>query len=264
MNSVTTLSGEKFTIKDIENLSEKTVQSFSDDCVEIKGHNVYFVDFDGYFGYSALVFCNEHQIHYANEYELHHTWRNATHEALRDIYIENLTNKLFTEEELSEPLRSYDDYERRHYFLQNYYGMRETYVSAFVIAPTEKEEKAFKRKVENLHYNPVCYAYYESEEFVKHCVQLHVNLMKVKKDTLDNFDYWKDAILTEMFNHEYGINWQADYDVLSAFGNPEWRRGDKNTLEAWFKDVGFNAKQKKAYAAAKEEYYKICTEKGIL
>ena len=86
----------------------------------------------------------------------------------------------------------------------------------------------------------------------------------VKKDTLDNFDYWKDAILTEMFNHEYGINWQADYDVLSAFGNPEWRRGDKNTLEAWFKDVGFNAKQKKAYASAKEEYYKICTEKGIL
>lgn len=263
MNSVSMLSGDKFAIKDIESLSEKTVQSFTNDCIEIKGHNVYFVEFDGYFGYSALVFCNAHHIYHANEYELHHTWRNATHDALRDIYIDNLNNKLFTEEELSAPLKNYDDYERRRYFLQNYYGMRETYVSAFMIAPTEKEEKAFKRKVENLHYNPVCYAYYESEEFVKHCVQLHVNLMKVKKDTLDNFDYWKDAILTEMFNHEYGINWQADYDVLSAFGNPEWRRGDKNTLEAWFKDCGFNALQKKAYKAAQVEYYNRYNEGQI-
>lgn len=262
MVSVKTLSGDAFTIDKIENLDEKTVQTMTDDSVEIKGHTVYFVDLEGYFGYSALVFCNAHHIHYANEYELHHRWRKATHEELREIYINYMAGKLFTEEELSEPLKNYADYESKRYFLQNYYGMRETYVSAFMIAPTKEEEKAFERKVKNLHYNPVCYAYYESEEFVKHCIQLHVNLTKVKRDTLDSFDYWKEAILTEMFNHEYGINLQADFDVLSAFGNPEWRRGDKNTLNAWFKDVGFNAMQKKAYAAAKEEYYKICREEG--
>ena len=256
------LTGESVTIKEIENLDEQTAKEIAEEAIEIKGHQVYFVDFDGYFGYSALVFCNGHHIHYANDYELHH--QGKTHEELKAWYIEGLNNKLYTEEELSEPIKNYSDYELKRYFLQNYYGMREDYISAFCIAPTEKEEQAFKKSVKNMFYNPVCFAYYKNEEFVKKCVQLHVALTKAKSDTLDNFDYWKDAILTEMFNHEYGINWQADFDTLSAFGNPEWRRGDKNTLEAWFKDVGFNALQKKAYRAAREEYYKIADEKGYI
>ena len=261
MNTVTNrMTGETVTISDIEHLDEKTAMSIAEESTEIKGHNIYFVDFEGYFGYSCLVFCNGHHIHYANDYELHH--RGRTREELKAFYLEALNHKLYTEEELSEPIKNYNDYESKRYFLQNYYGMRQDYISAFRICSSEKEEKAFEKSVQGMFYNPVCYAFYKDKDFVQHCVKLHIALTAAKQKTLDNFDYWKDAFVTEMFNHEYAINWQADFDTLQAFGNPEWRRGDKNTLEAWFKDCGFNALQKRAYKAAREEYYKRYNEKG--
>ena len=251
----------EYTIKDIEALSEDQAKELSEESMVIKGHNIYFIDFPGYFGYSACVFCNGHHIHYANDYELHHKGR--SHEDLKNWYIETMNHKLYTEEELSEPIKSYDDYESKRSFLQNYYGMRGDYISAFMISPSEKEEKAFKRKVEKMYFNPVCYAYYDSREFVEKCVKLHVALTAAKNDTLDNFDYWVDAIYTEMCNHEYGINWQRDYDTLSAFGNVNWYSEDYNSnLEKMFNDVGFNKMQREAYIAAKQKYYKIADEKG--
>ena len=131
-----------------------------------------------------------------------------------------------------------------------------------MISPSEKEEKAFERKVEKMYFNPVCYAYYDSQEFVEKCVKLHVALTKAKNDTLDNFDYWVDAIYYEMCNHEYGINWQRDYDTLSAVGNPDWHGEDEPSLRKMFDDVGFNEIQRKAYFAAKDKYYKMADEKG--
>lgn len=250
------------TIDAIEHLDEETAKALAEEYMEIKGHQVYFSDLEGHFGYSALVFCNGHHIHYANDYELHH--QGKTHEELKKWYIDGLNNILFTAEELSEPVKTYDEYKRKEYFIRNYYGMREDYVSAFRIAPTEKEEKAFKKSVEHKYYNPVCFAYYDNEAFVKECVKLYVSLQKAKQNTLENFGYWKNAFLTEMFNHEYGINWQADFDTLSAFGNPKWRQGDNNTLEKWFKDCGLTALQKKAYREARAEYYKIAEEKGYI
>ena len=252
---------KEYTLKDIEALTEEQAYKLSEDTMLIKGHDIYFIDFPGYFGYSVCVFCNNHHIYYADDYELH--YKGKSHKELKDWYIKTLAHKLYTEEELAEPITNYYDYEAKRYFLQNYYGMREDYISAFIINSTEKEEKAFERKVAKMHYNPVCYCYHKDKEFVQKCVNLRVALTKAKNDTLDNFEYWKDAIYQEMCNHEYGINWQRDYDTLSAFKNVNWYREDYDSnLEKMFNDVGFNKIQREAYMAAREKYYKMADEKG--
>ena len=261
METIKNLEKKSFNITKIENMTEEQAVELAREKLEIKGHNVYLIDFPGYFGYSACVFCNGHHIHYANDYELHHKGRDR--EWLRNWYIDTLNRKLYTEEELQEPVKTYDDYESKRYFLQNYYGMREDHISAFRIATTEEKEKEFERSVKDMFYNPVCYAYYNDREFVQKCVKLHVDLMNAKNETLDNFEWWKDAFYREMCNHEYGINWQADYDTLSAFGNPKWRHDEsKNTLGNWFKDLKFKKVQKEAYLAAREMYYKKANENG--
>ena len=74
-----------------------------------------------------------------------------------------------------------------------------------------------------------------------------------KEQKADDFEYYKDAFKREMYNHEYSINWEADHDTLSAFGNVGWH---EDNLEAYFKELGFTETQKKAYRAARAEYYK--------
>lgn len=61
-------------INDIELLTFDEAAEIALDYINIKDHDILFVDFGGYFGYSALVFKNEKHIYYANEYELHHKY----------------------------------------------------------------------------------------------------------------------------------------------------------------------------------------------
>ena len=251
---------KEYIIYDIESLDEKTAQSLSEDHMVIKGHDIYFVDFGGYFGYSALVFFDGHHIHYANDYQLHH--KGKTNEELKSYYIEEMNNKLFTEEELKEPLKTYDEYSRKDYFLRNYYGMRRGYVSSFQIIVTEADKKKYQKKIEGMYYNPVTFAYYKDYDFVQKCVDLSIKLMELKRTTLDNYDWWVDAIFSEMCNHEYGINWQADFDTLSAFGCPIWRGEENQSLTEWFADVNFTDTQKKAYFEARRKYFNKADEEG--
>lgn len=60
-------------ISNIEALTEAEAQTMALETMQIKEHNIYFVDFVNAFGYSCLVFKNHHHIYYANDYELHHT-----------------------------------------------------------------------------------------------------------------------------------------------------------------------------------------------
>lgn len=70
----------------------------------------------------------------------------------------------------------------------------------------------------------------------------------------DNFEYWKSAFKYEMANHEYAINWQADWDTLSAFGNIQYHGHDENEVEQYFDELHFTETQRKAYWAARREY----------
>ena len=247
----------EWNIDSIDDMTEEMAKEIAIESMEIKGHNIYFVDFGDRFGYSKLVFKNGHHIYHANDYELHHrgnSWcKGKTREELREWYIQGANNILFTEEELGEPLKDYQEYSRKRHFLHNYYGMQVDYVSIFCCNPTEQQQKEFEKKTKDMIYNPIAFAYMSDAEFVKHHIELLNILEKAKEDTDNNYEYLKNAYLYEMHNHEYGINWQADYDTLSAFGNIQYHGGDMN---AYFEELNFTELQKQAYLDARKQYFK--------
>ena len=220
----------------------------------IKGFNIYFCNIKGHLGYSCLVFKNDHHIEYADDYQLHHAWlvEKEGIKALHDYFIESLNRKLFTEEEIAEPLTSYDEFEAKNYFLRNYYNMQVDYVSCFAINPSKDETKKFEKDTADMHYDPVSFCYIADKEFVEHHKQLMATLLRAKNDVKGNYQYQKEAFLSEMYNHEYAYNWDADYETLSAFGRITYRQdGDINK---YFDELNFNDIQRKAYRDAVSEY----------
>jgi hypothetical protein len=243
----------EYDIRDIEALTESGAAAFAEEMEEIKGHQVYFIDFGGYFGFSALVFADGQHIYYANDYELHHKGKGR--EELRALYVAKLNRILFTEAELVAPTSDPDEIDRRRYYLQNYYGMRRKRVSCFQIFHNDAEEAAYTQKIKTMVLSPVCFAYYTDRDFVKKCAQLRQGIEAAANANADNFDYWKSAFLYEMDNHEYGINWQADYDVISCFANVDSVK-DYENREKLFAAAHFSELQRSAYTAACAEYFR--------
>lgn len=240
---------KEWLIRDIENISEEQAREMANDTMEIKGYNIYFIDFGDRFGFSYVVFKNGHHIHYANDYELHH--RSETRMGLKMLYINKINDTLYTDEELAEPIKDYNDYNKKKRFLHNYYGMQVDSVSIFCCNPTEEQQREFDRKTKNMVFNPVAFAYMSDTDFVKHHIELLHILNKARDDKANDYEYLKKAYLHEMYNHEYGINWQADYDTLSAFGNVGYH-GDN--LNAYFEELKFTDLQKQAYFDARKQY----------
>ena len=249
----TATQSKPYTIKDIEALTQSDAERLALEVLTVKGHTVYLVDFGGYFGYSALVFADGQHISYANDYALHH--RGMTAVELRALYLQRFARCLFTETELAAPTSDPDEIDRRRYYLQNYYGMRRPHVSVFGVFRTEADEKARAIAIQGKHFNPVCYAYYDDAAFVRKCVALSDAIEKAAAANKDNFGYWKDAFLKEMINHEYAINWQADYDTISAFANVSGVL-DYENREELFRAANFTDLQRRAYDAARSEYYR--------
>lgn len=244
---------KNYTIKDIESMSAADLASFAEEVETIKGHTVYYIDFGGYFGFSACVTADGQHIKYANDYELHH--KGKSRDELRELYRRELSGKLFTESELS-TVSSYEDAQRKRYFLMNYYGERRPHVSMW-FAGSDAEREALRQQIKNMIFSPVFCAYYDQQnaEFVKHGAELLHTLSEAEQKHAENFDYWRGAFLHEMFNHEYAINWQADYDVCACFGNCEGVKDYTDRAEL-FAACGFNATQRSAYDAAGREYYR--------
>lgn len=234
----------KYTIKDIESMSAANLADMAEEVETIKDHTVYFVDFGGYFGFSACVCAEGQHIRYANDYELHH--KGKSRDELREIYRRTLNNKLFTESEL-ETVSSYEDKRAKEYYLRNLYAMRRPYVSAFHIGPAPDTS--------GMIFSPAFMAYYRDSDFVKHGAELLQKLEAAERKSAETFDYWKSAFLYEMFNHEYAINWQADFDVCSCFGDCSGVKDYTNTSKL-FVACGFTGTQKAAYMAARLEYLK--------
>lgn len=231
-------------IDSIESLSEEEAIIMAEDHEIIKGHDVYFIDFKGHFGYSCMVFWDHHIIRYAGDYELHH--KGESREELHERYIKALNGKLYTDEELAAPLTDYHDYQRRCYYMSNYYGDRENHVSYFHIFNKEGVEEAYRAAIKDLHENPVCCGYYESAEFVKGCIELLEKIEDAKNAIQNDFDFWKKAFYYEFGNYEciYGGRYmEAAYGATN--GEP------------------LNEVQKMAYREAKKEYEKWCYEHDL-
>ena len=249
---MTTTATKEYTIRDIETLTEAQAAEMAIEAATVKGHQVYFVDFGGYFGYSVLVFADGHYIKYANDYELHHSGKSR--DELRKFYLDSLNKKLFTADEM-ETVSDYQDKQAKEYYIRNYYGLRRDHISMFFCGP-DKEREKLRRKTEKMIFSPVFLAFYDKKDadFVNSGEELLAMLEKAEPES-DNAEYWKNAFLREMFNHEYGINWQADFDVCSCFGNCS-SVANIDDLNALFDACNFSDVQRAAYMAARREYSK--------
>lgn len=56
----------------------------------------------------------------------------------------------------------------------------------------------------------------------------------------NDLDFAREAIEYEMYNHEYAINWQGDWDVASCFGPVEYDE-DKSGAD-YLSELGFDNK----------------------
>lgn len=249
------------TITEIENISETEAAAVAIDRETVKGYNVYYIDLGGAFGFSYVVFADGQQIKYANDYELHHPGK--TREELREYYGRAIRAKLFTAEEIKSPLKTYSEYQAKIRYLRDLYGLRREYVSIFCINPTEAQQKEFERETKEKIYNPVCFAYMSDADFVKHHVELLMALEKQFADTVNNYEYQKNAFIYELGNHEYHINdYQGDYDTLSAFGGIEWHGQGREAREKYYAELNFTETQKKAFEDARREFLRMAEEKG--
>lgn len=247
---MTNAENKEYTIRDIEALTESQAKAMAEEVATVKEHQVYFVDFGGYFGYSALVFADGHHIRYADDYELHHNGK--TRNELKDFYLSSLNKKLFTAEEM-ETVTSYEDEQAKRYYIQNYYGMRRDHISMFFVGSDEERER-IRNKTNSMIFSPVFLAYYDKcdADFVRSGEGLLRRLEKAAEQEKTP-EYWVNAFLREMFNHEYGINWQADFDVCSCFGDCSNVR-DYENIEELFNACNFSDMQRSAYMIARRKY----------
>lgn len=68
------------------------------------------------------------------------------------------------------------------------------------------------------------------------------------------------AFYYEMGNHEYHINWQADWDVCSCFGNCEFE--EEKDYRDYLKEIGFGDEIILAYKKARARFLHDADEKG--
>ena len=76
-------------------------------------------------------------------------------------------------------------------------------------------------------------------------------------ELLKDYDWAKGAFIYEMGNHEYHINWQADYDVVNCFANVDYEEGEE---KGYLSLTGWEEQTKRAYIDARNEFYKKCDE----
>lgn len=242
-------------IDEIEELTEKQAKEMALEHIKVKGHDIYFVNLGEYFGYSVLVFLNGGYLYHANDYELHH--HKKTESELRELYLEEMNNILFEENEFNK-ISSYDDYQRKSRYLVNHYAMqKQPYISYFFYG-TEEERARRKEIIKNMYDNKIGLCYMDDEQFIKKHYELWNNLQNEVEKLEKNYKYLKSAFIYEMGNHEYQINYQGDYDVLSCFGNIRYN-DSLNELDIYFRQLGFNETQKKAYLDAQKEYLQTCS-----
>lgn len=243
----------KLTISQIENLTEAEVQNLAEEHHLINGHEVYFADLGEYFGFSALVFRSGHHLYYANNYALHHP--NTDKETLRTRYLQRLSKSLYTDDQLLTPISTYNEKESRINYLNNYYPLLcDDKISAFNIFHSDDEKKVFLNSVSGMYYAGFLGFFYTADKtFIDHYRELYKGVGEAYKKTQDSPEFWLDAFKYEMFNHEYAINYQGDYDVCSCFCKCDY--GDYKTGIDYLTEAGFPDYVLKAYAEARSYVY---------
>lgn len=207
-------------IERIESLTYAEASGMALEKLDIKGHDCFICDLGGNFGYSILVFKNGKHIHYANDYELHHRHlvKKSGQEALRDYYIKEMNKKLYTDAELLEEIKTYDEYEKKNHFLRNYYIMRFDHETAFFIG-TDTEREKRKQEIEKKfpYFNPISFCYVADPEIIATQGKYLAHLQEAYNNLKGNDDTFREMVRKELANHEACIT--CDYtDALDALG----------------------------------------------
>ena len=207
-------------IERIESLTYTEAAGMALEKLNIKGHDCFIVDFGGYFGYSVLVFHSGRHIYYANDYELHHHHlvKESGRNALKVFYVKEMNKKLYTDAELLEEIKTYDEYEKKNHFLRNYYIMRFDHETAFFIG-TDTEREKRKQEIENKfpYFNPISFCYVADPEIITMQKRYLNNLKQAYSYLKDNNDTFREMVRKELANHEACIT--CDYrDALGALG----------------------------------------------
>lgn len=209
---------KEMNITGIEKLTYEEAKNNALESMNIKDHDCFLIDFGGYFGYSILVFKNRRHIYHANDYELHHHWlvKEKGRDALREYYIKEMNEKLFTDVEMMEEPSSYDEYEKKSYFLRNYHIMRYDHESIFFIGTDAEREERKKRIERNYpYYNPVSFCYVAEPEIINIQKKYLEILQNAYKHLQNNLEVFREMVRKELANHEACIT--CDYtDALAA------------------------------------------------
>lgn len=260
---------KNFTITDIEEMNESDIRAtFAPDfeAIPCKGYTLYLVYIPEYFKYSMLVCADGKHIRWADDYEIHHDHQKKTREELRELYIKRANLILFTDDELAQPLKSYQDFERRRKYIMEYLPLRRDFMSMFQLTRNEEEraEVEEKRKAYPIVCPPALGYFAEGcEEFAKHIEDLYFQLIQQEDNTADNYDYNFSAFYYELGNHEYHINtYQGDWDTLSAFGNIEWKGQGEEARQDYYKQLQFTKTQIKAFEDARKKFLKDAAKNG--
>lgn len=91
-------------------------------------------------------------------------------------------------------------------------------------------------------------------------IQDYFNKPDELEELLKDYDFAFGAFYYEMGNHEYHINWQADYDVCSCFGHVKF--SETYDLVDYWNQLNFTETTRKAYKDARAKFYKDADEKG--
>lgn len=220
-------------IKEIEALTFEQVEDWKNkgfaEKLVIKNHDCYLCDLGGGFDYSVLVFKNRKHIYFANDYQLHHSSKKRCD--LKQIYIDNMNAKLFTEEELENASKSYEEYSKKSYYLRNYWIMQFEHISIFCAGNTSEDERVkIREKFKSMFYckNSCCYVY--DERIVKKSNRLMNCLRKSFESLKHSEECFSQMISYELANHEACIT--CDYrEALDSLGL------SFNELEDWQKRI---------------------------
>lgn len=245
---------------EIRAMSEEYAARNAIETMEIKGYTVYFIDFEGYFGYSYQVYKNGHQI-IADEACCHgHMLKTVGISGLRRYYIDKICKTLYTEDEIYGPIKNYEDYCLKKFYIVNYYHQAYDNISMCHICDNGEKDKAYKKSIKGKikNYIGMCYMDEEYQYVIDRQRELLKELEGQKEKLKDNYEFQKASFLKEMRDHEYHINPQGDRDVLSQFGSVSYRREESN-LDSYFDELQFTDIQRKAYLDARQDFLKQCS-----
>ena len=97
----------------------------------------------------------------------------------------------------------------------------------------------------------------------EHAVDEMIALRKRQDEEADarlaTYEGAKEDFKYEMDNHEYHINWEADWDVINCFTHVEYKDAD---TEWYLEQTGWSDETKRAYRDAARETYREWCEKG--